>query len=249
MQWQLTRQLSRNLDPENLFLGRLVEELMLQTSADCLILDPNADFRKVQEVEESSLWEKANYNALARKGKLPHEASRDEFASLWADVTMRIRTGPDAMTSGSERLQIWWPSLSMTFLAEDLDPMLRSGLYHCHNFVKDFGQVFEFKYSTSKSSTIKKPKDLLEEVQKLFERLRSIPKKELPRILTQEFNASQIINGLKPKRSKSGTVAQDDYVVLVFTSPSKIELFNLFRNVISYSKSVLNESAKPKFYF
>lgn len=31
---------------KSFFLGRLVEEILLQTKARCLILDPNADFRR-----------------------------------------------------------------------------------------------------------------------------------------------------------------------------------------------------------
>src|SRR5438045_6328457 len=107
---------------KSFFLGRIVEEIMLRTKARCLILDPNADFRKVHEVEAESLWEKAAYDRDARRGKLPHERSRDEFYSLWSKIPIRVRA--EVKTTGGEykQLKILWPSLSMAFLAEDVNP-------------------------------------------------------------------------------------------------------------------------------
>jgi DNA helicase HerA-like ATPase len=191
---------------KSFFLGRIVEEIMLQTSAHCLILDPNADFRKVREVENEDLWEKARYDPLKGRGKLPHEPSREDFVSRWSKIPIRIRTGAGARGEGYEQLQIWWPSLSMAFLAGDLDAMLRSDLYHCHNFVKDFGAVFEIRYSASEE-----PRDFLEEVQKLFDRLRALPKEECPRALAQEFSTSQIIRDIT---SKGYSSPLDDYIFL-----------------------------------
>src|SRR5687768_10895957 len=58
---------------KSFFLGRLIEEILIQTKSRCLILDPNADFRKVHETEDESLWKEARYNRQKRRGKLPHE--------------------------------------------------------------------------------------------------------------------------------------------------------------------------------
>jgi hypothetical protein len=190
---------------KSFFLGRLIEEIILQTKAQCLVLDPNADFRRVQRVESASLWENAKYDAVERRGKLPHEASQEEFESRWSKVSIRIRTGIGARDT-DERLQLWWPSLSMTFLAEDLDPMLRTDLYHCHNFIKQYGFVFELKYSDSK-----KPRDFLKDARKLFARLRNPDKEERKRILELEFNPNQII---KEVTTRSDASVQDEYVAL-----------------------------------
>ena len=36
---------------KSFFLGRLIEEILLRTHSRCVILDPNADFRRVNEIE------------------------------------------------------------------------------------------------------------------------------------------------------------------------------------------------------
>src|SRR5437016_3444323 len=144
---------------KSFFLGRLIEELMLQTSAKCLILDPNADFRRIHEAREEALWKDAKYHRRERKGILPHEVSRQDFTSRWSLIPTRIRTGDTSPKEAYEKLQISWPSLSMAFLAEELDPMLQSDLYHCHSFIYDFGIVFQLKYGGGSS------KDFLAEAQ------------------------------------------------------------------------------------
>jgi hypothetical protein len=68
---------------KSFFLGRLIEELMLQTRSRCVVFDPNADFRKVYEPKLAKLWEKAAYDPPNRCDGLPHEASREEFATRW----------------------------------------------------------------------------------------------------------------------------------------------------------------------
>jgi DNA helicase HerA-like ATPase len=40
---------------KSFFLGRLIEEIMLKSKARCLILDPNGDFRRINEIDEE-LW-------------------------------------------------------------------------------------------------------------------------------------------------------------------------------------------------
>src|SRR5271156_4722063 len=41
---------------KSFFLGRLVEELLLQTKARCIIFDPNADFRRIAEPVSADRW-------------------------------------------------------------------------------------------------------------------------------------------------------------------------------------------------
>ena len=40
---------------KSFFLGRLIEEIMLKSKERCLILDPNGDFRRINEIDEE-LW-------------------------------------------------------------------------------------------------------------------------------------------------------------------------------------------------
>lgn len=170
------------------FLGRLVEEVMLESRARCVILDPNADFRRIHEVENPLLWTAAAYQLSARRGKLPHEASRDEFASQWSNVSIRIRGGGNLTGDKSEQLRLWWPTFDVQFLAEDVDAMYRSDLYHCHSFVRMLGRLLEFKlWATGKST------DLIDSAQRLFRQARALEKRDLVDALNQEYNSIQLI--------------------------------------------------------
>jgi hypothetical protein len=120
------------------FLGRLVEEIILRTRASCVVLDPNADFYRVDGVQPASLWTSARYDQENRLGRLPSEPKRQAFAGPWSQVPKRILT---ARNPGRERrvlepLQIWWPDLNIELLGDELDAIRRSQLYHCHAFVR-----------------------------------------------------------------------------------------------------------------
>lgn len=172
---------------KSFFLGRLIEEIMLRTKARCLILDPNADFRKVYEVEDADLWQKASYRVSERRGKLPHESSKTGFASPWSKVAIRIRGGVGITGHNSEQLRLWWPALDMAFLAEDVDPMLRSDLYHCHAFVRALGGLLEYRYLATEKST-----NLIDAAQKIFRQGRGMEKTDFREALGQEYNATRL---------------------------------------------------------
>src|SRR5438105_1290563 len=77
---------------KSFFLGRLIEEIVLKTRARCIIFDPNADFKKIDEVVKDGLWKKAKYDLLKRRGKLPHEDSQSEFKEEWSSISILIRS-------------------------------------------------------------------------------------------------------------------------------------------------------------
>src|SRR5688572_18082629 len=58
---------------KSFFLGRLVEEILLNTKAKVLVFDPNGDFRMVNQPQPASVWEKARYDPATRRGFLPTE--------------------------------------------------------------------------------------------------------------------------------------------------------------------------------
>jgi hypothetical protein len=154
---------------KSFLLGRLIEEIIVRSKARCVILDPNADFRRVHEVEDASLWTAAAYDRNRRRGKLPHESTQDDFLKLWHKIPIRIRTGErdNPLTDPYERLQVSWPSLSMDVLAEDIDPMLRSDLYHCHKFVQELAELHQLK-----DSGPIKTRELIEEAEQLLRHAR-----------------------------------------------------------------------------
>jgi hypothetical protein len=136
---------------KSFFLGRLIEELLLETHARCVVLDPNADFRRGSESVDETRWTAARFNIRTGSGFLPHEATREAFAKRWASISKRLLGGPDLSAQGAERLSVYWPTLSVEFLAEEVPPMLRSELYHCHEFVKAVSKLSEMRHLLSKS--------------------------------------------------------------------------------------------------
>jgi hypothetical protein len=85
-------------------------------------------------VEDVGLWKKAVYDKKRGLGKLPHEATQEEFKDRWSRVAIKIRSRTGTASKSHEPLRLWWPAISSDFLAEDLEPMQRSELYHCHSF-------------------------------------------------------------------------------------------------------------------
>ena len=154
---------------KSFFLGRLIEELLVRTKSRCIIFDPNADFRKIHEIEDEGLWTSAKYDRQERRGKLPHEASKAEFERHWSPVSKATRVkmgGSESRMPGEnyETLQLLWSSLSVEFLAEEIDPMLRSDLYHCHTFAQDIEVLFRLMGHAADET----PDNLITETEKLF---------------------------------------------------------------------------------
>lgn len=187
---------------KSFFLGRYIEELLINTKARCVILDPNADFRRVHEVEDAGLWT----DAARRKGKLTHEVSRGDFESLWSNISVKIRTGVELPGKNYEKLQLEWRSLSVEFLAEDVAPMQRSDLYHCDSFVKDLGRLLNLKCWASGNAT-----DIFDEAQKLFQWARLLPEADFRLRLEEIFTVSSLIKA-KPneKEGKSSPLSSFD---------------------------------------
>ncbi len=179
---------------KSFFLGRLIEEILVRTKARCVILDPNADFRKIHEIEDKSLWETAKYNPQKRRGKLPHESSKEVFEKQWSPVSksIRIKTGGGSGMSGDnyETLQLLWSSLSVEFLAEEIDPMLRSDLYHCHTFAQDLEALFRLKSYVTDDV----PDNLIAETEKLFRQAR-VSEGDFRSTLEEEFNVDKLFEG------------------------------------------------------
>ncbi len=122
---------------KSFFLGRLIEEIGLRTRARCLILDPNADFRRLHEVEGAELWSNGRYTSASRSGKLCHESSRAAFANAWSEIKVEVLSAARSREGvATKPLRFRWPSVSAEFLAEDLGPAQRSELENLHAFVK-----------------------------------------------------------------------------------------------------------------
>jgi hypothetical protein len=201
------------------FLGRLIEELLLETKARCVIFDPNADFRRVSDIVDKARWEGAGYDHETHRGFLPHEATKDIFENRWTRVQKIIEGGPQF---GGPRVLLHWPSLSFEFLADDVVGMQRSDLYHCHEFVRAVAYLLELKHLTANHSKSKlqtveavsaqpqtleaskldapkavhkqKPIDFIEEANKLLRRAKRSEPQDVRELFEREFDATLLAN-------------------------------------------------------
>lgn len=172
---------------KSFFLGRLLEELMISTKAYCVVLDPDADFRKVHLLDSASSWT-TPYDHSTRTGKLHTEKSQADFAKVWKKVTIEIETargpateveGGDAKTDGHyKELKIWWPSISEEILAEDTNPAMRAELYHCQRFVRAVAELLQLQRSEGRHRSLDSPVRVAEDIYKKIRPLVEIPNYE-----------------------------------------------------------------------
>ena len=120
---------------KSLFLGRMLEELLLETSSRVVIFDPNSDFRSVGEYFEPEFWtEKASperktgygYDRDKGRGFLPTESSRDLFHDRWKSISKIVSSAEPEEKDYHQKLQIDWPTISIDILIDDLDATLQT---------------------------------------------------------------------------------------------------------------------------
>lgn len=137
---------------KSFFLGRLIEELLLSTKARCIILDPNADFRRITEVVEDKRWESPKYDRKKATGSLPSESKRDDFEGPWSKIDKRLLVGPEpglgeSLNDGwGERWKLPLQSLSFELLADNADRSILTDLYHCHEFIIELSHLLALQH-------------------------------------------------------------------------------------------------------
>lgn len=131
---------------KSVFLGRLLEEICLSSTARCLIFDPNGDFRRFHEVKPEELWSKAAYDA-EDGGQLPHERDRSMFETQWTSlIKVRILGGPGRKNKPYEDLHISWPAVPVTALVADAPANInRLALSDCHTVVHHVARLESLK--------------------------------------------------------------------------------------------------------
>jgi hypothetical protein len=165
---------------KSFFLGRLIEEIALKTKANFLILDPNADFRRIHQVEKAKLWQQPKYDIASSTGVLPTEASRKDFAKPWSRVRVRILTGERGNEYPYEEFKFWWPDLDAAFLTAGLSPLQANELSHCHAFVRVLARL-----SQMKEGVLGRRTDFLSEADTFL--TKSLPRAEFREVLEREF--------------------------------------------------------------
>ncbi len=157
---------------KSFFLGRLIEEIMIKSKARCLILDPNGDFRRINEIDDE-LWSskcvlRQKYDIKTGMGKLTLEG-KDEFAKNWKPVVndFVIKTNRVPKELKDEELKIWWPTISLEFLIQSDNPR-STEMFHCHNWAKElFNQFAQLSDDTNEEDIISKVKNIFKSLQSL----------------------------------------------------------------------------------
>lgn len=119
---------------KSFFLGRLIEELLMMSRSRLVIIDPNADFRKIADPAPEAFWTEAGYGN-GKKGYLPTERTQGDFVRRWNDISKVVYLVGMESADWHHSLQIDWIDLSVDWLFGDADHVLRNELHHCHSFV------------------------------------------------------------------------------------------------------------------
>lgn len=219
------------------FLGRLIEEILVNTKSNCIILDPNADFKKANEVVNPELWDEAKYDIAVRKGKLPHENSRNEFLKEWSKVPICILTNKDEAKQPYKKIKLWWPSINVELISDDLEPIIRSELYHCHRFVKAIARLCHYKCQANSSRC-----DILKESKKYLKMLRDLEPDERGKKLQAEFDADKL--GTSKSKTSFSIVSQMSTFLDIY---NKQVIYSQIMTAVSASEYISDTIAK--YYF
>jgi Helicase HerA, central domain len=230
---------------KSFFLGRLIEEIMIKSKARCLILDPNGDFRRINEIDEE-LWRSdqvltQKYDIKTGMGKLTLE-TKDEFAKNWKPVVddFVIKTNRVPKELKDEELKIWWPTISLEFLIQSDNPR-STEMFHCHNWAKElFNQFAQLSDDTNEE-------DIISKVKNIFKTLQEMPNEERVKMV------EKLRMGREKMDERVKTITND-------TTRTKMSKMNFFKtlqemptlldSVMSLGASLGNESIeKAKFVF
>ncbi len=102
------------------------------------------------------------------------------------------------------RLSLWWPALSMDFLAAELDSLDRAELYHCHGFVQTIAELARQRVLAGLDSVKAVP--LAEEIYKSVKDMIGQPRWKAAVLgeVQRVFPEKEIVEGIE----SSGTLAR-----------------------------------------
>src|SRR5829696_7919134 len=184
---------------KSFFLGRLIEELLIRTKCRCLIFDPNGDFSRMDQINEY-VWQERSYDLRSGNALLSHD-TKNAFLSSWGGIQKQVRTRrPPGNGSINERLDVWWPGLSNDLLAEVFDdPMKRSELYHCHEFVKAISELQMVRYKLGRQAGT-----LIDRAEQIYNTWgdKENTTEDIEAFLNQEYETTDIIAKEPPKSSR-----------------------------------------------
>lgn len=110
---------------KSFMLGRLIEELALKTSARILVFDPNSDFIRLSEPDQSA-WKDEKV-----KSWFTRNDTKARFNRLWPKVTFALCSNRNL--AGARKLVLDWGSLTVDEMASimNIDVQRESDLFWC----------------------------------------------------------------------------------------------------------------------
>ena len=141
------------------FMGRLMEEIVLRSNINCLVIDPNADYRNFHIIkkpdEESNIWENV-YLPKPRIWRITQEITKNDksrvndFLENWEKTIQPeikiIRGDVQSDCYPYEKIKTYWSDLSPQLFSSELDPIERTEFILLHNLVKWFGIITWLKF-------------------------------------------------------------------------------------------------------
>lgn len=217
---------------KSFFLGRFVEEILLQTKANILLFDPNGDFLRVSDVESEDSWKKWKYDPVGRNGKKTHESSRTEFSDRWEQVSKRIRGGPTT----DEPLSIHWPSTDGKMIASGFDTSDQYELVNCHSVVNAIGLLFSHFHASEPTA---KNENLLRVCEEMLRDPAGIDDR-----LKEKFDIDSIVRKITTISSGSTlTSRMIDYIA----STTKTEMHEAREKAVKLSRNI--QEKQRDYYF
>ncbi len=183
---------------KSFFLGRLLEEIIIKTKSNLVIIDPNSDFRRFHYVEDENLWLKAKYDRQLQLGKLPHEAKKEDFNNIWPEKDIAVLSTNIDDPTNYEKLSVSLTELSVDFIAEDLDPLLKSDFIHCHMFLNNIDKLIKLSarlQGRKKQENI----NLITEAEKIFKSAKMY-KESFHEFITTKYNLLSLDNNIDVRR-------------------------------------------------
>lgn len=131
---------------KSFFVGRYIEEVVLKTRANVTIFDPNADFRRIAQVDDT-VWKPVDKKTKkprdlvttgAKRDPLTHEPAADAFAAPWSQVQTHV-TGK--RVDVGKVMQIAQATFEWSALGSDLLSLVGDGavdhndIYALHEYV------------------------------------------------------------------------------------------------------------------
>ena len=88
-----------------------------------------------------------------------------------------IKSNRVTTEASHEKLKIWWPLISLDFLAEGLNPKTKNEMFHCHVLARElFNQI-------SEASNHDPGANIFDKVKEIFKSLQSVPVEERKKIV------------------------------------------------------------------